>query len=581
MAGGKETPRQKMIGMMYLVLTALLALNVSKSILDAFVSIEENIQKANLTELFQGNERRSQLIEIASDQTNPAKAKKAELMKKVIDGIDKKTAEQIVFIDNLKLEILEACGEDIATVNGEESILVERYDGKKAPLKPIRMNLSNVNAKDKYDEPMHIMIGDDIKRPKGNGIKLWNSILEYRKELTETVASSQMLGGDKPKMSQNYFFKAPSINKFDSQKDLDSQLKKSIASSKVHPSDVSMIMEIYKSLTKEEYSTVNDVEGVHWIGKTFDHAPSVAAIASLSSLQKDILSARAKAIAQIRKRVGGTDYSFNKIFALATGPEIVNQGDEFDLKVMMVAYDSDNQPEVSLNGDLVDNVYDGQANIKLTAQGTSMELKGTVTVQNKAGMKKTLPWEKTVQVMKPSGSIELPEMNVLYRGYKNRVIATVSGFPETILTPTGATVQRNGGEYIVNPGSGRTATLAISGKTSDGRVVQLKRVQYKVSRLPKPSLYIGASTDGDRMPPSDLIQGKYDERIPLNASFRLVSWQCSIQGAQGRMPSGSGTSIASARNLIRAARTNQLITFTARVQGPDGIIQTISSTFRK
>ena len=47
MAGGKETPRQKMIGMMYLVLTALLALNVSKSILDAFVAIEENTQKGN------------------------------------------------------------------------------------------------------------------------------------------------------------------------------------------------------------------------------------------------------------------------------------------------------------------------------------------------------------------------------------------------------------------------------------------------------------------------------------------------------------------------------------------------------
>jgi hypothetical protein len=36
MAGYKETPRQKMIAMMYLVLTALLALNVSKQILDAF-----------------------------------------------------------------------------------------------------------------------------------------------------------------------------------------------------------------------------------------------------------------------------------------------------------------------------------------------------------------------------------------------------------------------------------------------------------------------------------------------------------------------------------------------------------------
>ena len=40
MSAGKETPRQKMIGMMYLVLTALLALNVSKEILQGFVITE-------------------------------------------------------------------------------------------------------------------------------------------------------------------------------------------------------------------------------------------------------------------------------------------------------------------------------------------------------------------------------------------------------------------------------------------------------------------------------------------------------------------------------------------------------------
>ena len=39
MAGGKETPRQKMIGLMYLVLTAMLALNVSKAILGIIVAI--------------------------------------------------------------------------------------------------------------------------------------------------------------------------------------------------------------------------------------------------------------------------------------------------------------------------------------------------------------------------------------------------------------------------------------------------------------------------------------------------------------------------------------------------------------
>ncbi len=47
MAGYKETPRQKMIAMMYLVLTALLALNVSKQILDAFLVVNESMITTN------------------------------------------------------------------------------------------------------------------------------------------------------------------------------------------------------------------------------------------------------------------------------------------------------------------------------------------------------------------------------------------------------------------------------------------------------------------------------------------------------------------------------------------------------
>jgi len=49
MSGGDLPPRQKMIGMMYLVLTALLAMNVSKSILDAFVNINSGIQLTGVT----------------------------------------------------------------------------------------------------------------------------------------------------------------------------------------------------------------------------------------------------------------------------------------------------------------------------------------------------------------------------------------------------------------------------------------------------------------------------------------------------------------------------------------------------
>lgn len=47
MAGAKETPRQRMIGMMYLVLTALLALQVSNKILQKFVLINDGMERTS------------------------------------------------------------------------------------------------------------------------------------------------------------------------------------------------------------------------------------------------------------------------------------------------------------------------------------------------------------------------------------------------------------------------------------------------------------------------------------------------------------------------------------------------------
>lgn len=44
MATGKETPRQRMIGMMYLVLTALLALQVSSAVIEKFYALNESIE---------------------------------------------------------------------------------------------------------------------------------------------------------------------------------------------------------------------------------------------------------------------------------------------------------------------------------------------------------------------------------------------------------------------------------------------------------------------------------------------------------------------------------------------------------
>ena len=46
MAGGKETPRQKLIGLMYLVFLAMLALQVSSAIMQKFIFLDNSLGEA-------------------------------------------------------------------------------------------------------------------------------------------------------------------------------------------------------------------------------------------------------------------------------------------------------------------------------------------------------------------------------------------------------------------------------------------------------------------------------------------------------------------------------------------------------
>ena len=586
MAGGKETPRQKMIGMMYLVLTALLALNVSKSILDAFVAIEENMQQANLTELARGNEKKANLEEVAEDKSNPSAQGKATLLLEAVKRIDKMTADQIIAIDDLKSQILTDSGEDMKTVGKKESIVTIAYD-KKRPLKPTRMNLEYVQAKDQYDIPMAIMIGPDtdIKKPTGKGMDLWNSIKKFRNSIVEEVAGSQVASdtSGNAKVLEKFKYKAPDITKFADDTELGQKIRADIEKQNtVNQDDVNEIIEIYRGLTKREYSTVHDIEGVHWVGKTFDHSPSVAAIASLTSLQKDVLAARARAVAVIRARVGGGEYSFNKVMELAYGPEVVNQNEEFEVQVLMAAFDTDKQPEVTYNGAKITNVRDGKGYVKVKAGSSNMTLSGTVAIRKKNGDLTKREWTKEIVVMKPSGSIELPEMNMLYRGYPNKVNATASGFPKTGLTGSGVSISASGEGWIVKPvGNGKTATLSVTGTTADGKTVSLKSMQFRCSNLPDPELFWGGVQSGGRASKSQTtLFAKYPPEIPLNATFNIINWECQVPGAQGKPPGGPGSNISAATNLLRAAKPGSQVSFICTVVGPDGIQRKKAGAFK-
>ncbi|MCU4156481.1 gliding motility protein GldM [Carboxylicivirga sp. A043] len=91
MSGGNcpETPRQKMIGMMYLFLTAMLALNVSGELLQAFQLVDESIQESIKTTESKNTDLIARFH--AAEAVNEAKVKpsreKAEIIKASADTI--------------------------------------------------------------------------------------------------------------------------------------------------------------------------------------------------------------------------------------------------------------------------------------------------------------------------------------------------------------------------------------------------------------------------------------------------------------------------------------------------------------
>jgi len=115
MAMPKE-PRQKMINLMYLVLTALLALNVSAEVIDAFKTVDsslmksnENIEASNVT-LFKS---------FAAKKADATTKANAELWGAKADQAKSLSGAMLSYIENLKMELKTASG--LRKVKDEET----------------------------------------------------------------------------------------------------------------------------------------------------------------------------------------------------------------------------------------------------------------------------------------------------------------------------------------------------------------------------------------------------------------------------------------------------------------------------
>ena len=124
MAGGKQTPRQKMINLMYLVFIAMLALNMTKEVLSAFGSINEKLDRANISYVSKNNAALKALsdkavenakFKVASETAQAANdltkayndylaLQKELLLSEFEDKTDYETMDQSAFLDALYYE---------------------------------------------------------------------------------------------------------------------------------------------------------------------------------------------------------------------------------------------------------------------------------------------------------------------------------------------------------------------------------------------------------------------------------------------------------------------------------------------
>ena len=196
MAGGKETVRQKMIGMMYLVLTALLALQVSSEIVKKFELINESLEKS--TAEAQTNNGRA--IEAIRKETE-ADSKKQYILKAAQEVKDK-TSKTLAALEDIKKGMIAATGGTVpetgefSNPNGEtevESFMIgaegsksgKGYEAKKI----IESYIAEVNGVAKTNFPALTQDAKDMKGLKNDEAQKNKDFVEANFQATPMVAA--------------------------------------------------------------------------------------------------------------------------------------------------------------------------------------------------------------------------------------------------------------------------------------------------------------------------------------------------------------------------------------------------------
>jgi gliding motility-associated protein GldM len=527
MAHGKETPRQKMIGMMYLVLTALLALNVSKDILNAFVLVDDSLTVA--TENF------SQKNKLIYDEFGKAAAmvSKAKPWNEKAQKVRKEADDLYNYINSLKVSLVKlADGKDAEAV----------VKDKVLPMK--------INAKDNTDKTANLLIGDN---DNGEAKKLKAKITAFREDLLKMVDIKEValinsikknLSTDPPPPEPGSSGEKWETYNFEHRPLIAATTIMSTIQNNIRSSESEITRYLYNKIDAGS-TKFNKLEGIimpnsNYILKGNEYSAEVF-LAATDTTQKPVVTVGT--VRPIKKADGETDY------------EIVGEG-------TVLPINEKGRGVYKRAGGAVGNMKWG----------------GIIQIKSSDGSVKNTPFSAEYQVAEAATVISPTKMNVFYIGVDNPVEVSVPGVPGDKVFPTinnGVMIPNGKSSWIVRPRNEGKATVSVQAEF-DKKKKDMGTMVFRVKGIPDPVAKVankkGGSIDRNTLAAQSVVIAEL-ENFDFDAPFKVIEFTVSatLKGFVREESVKSNKINDAQRDIISSASKGQKIYFQdIKAVGPDG-----------
>ncbi|HQQ95462.1 MAG TPA: GldM family protein [Bacteroidia bacterium] len=540
MAGGKETPRQKMIGMMYLVLTALLALNISKSVLKGYIRVNESMVRSR-DNLAENNKRVSEAFKNSLEGNNGARP----YYQKALEA-QKMFNEMVKYIEDVKKHVL---------------VATEKYDN---PASADTAQLKYTSNYDNYDDPGYALLGSEPTTPK-----------------TGSLTATE-LKGKLDKLSEDLILMIDKMQKTDGEH--------------LFPADYNNLKKKLKDLKPHSSGEKEDDIVMTWEIENIYHLPMAAVIANLSKMQVEVKNAEAEVLQVFSAASGKLSIKPDRLIAGVIAPSsYIQAGDAYEADIFLSAAFSklgEGDMEVIMGVDSLSArngakgtilpIVEGRGKYKvMTGAVGDQTYKGVIKFKKPDGTFEYFPFEQEYKVAPPAAAVSADQMNVFYAGVPNPVTASAAGKApaDVSISPVGAgvrSVQKGPGKYELSFGGPGECMITVLAKTKEGVRPQGPPIKFRVKPLPKPEVKVGGKFAPAEMKKGDLSTagsiGAGASGFDFQANYVVKTYEI-IGRVRGKVvfANGTGSNLdATAKSLFAGADVNSKIYIDIKVKGPDG-----------